>query len=204
MFRRCGHGACIHFAFLSRRRPYPLRLPDPQEPRQRCHRTDRSHHIHQPWPVEIGDQILRNGEGHARHQQRRPDFQHALAPGKGPDQPERHEDGEERELTPDHPRQLHQVYPRHRRKRDDRRSKRAIGDRRGVGDERKPCCGQGRKTQSHQHRGSHSDRRAETRGTFKKAPNEKAIKRSWRRRSGVMPAMESRRMLNWPVCSVSR
>ena len=50
----------------------------------------------------VGDQILRDGEGDAADENGGPDLLHAAPAGEGPDQPERHDDREERKLPADH------------------------------------------------------------------------------------------------------
>ena len=83
-----------------------------------------------------------------------------------PDQPERHEDREERKLATDHRAQRLQIEPGDCREHDDRRAQRAVGDRRGVGDQREPCRGERLEAEPHHDRGSHRHRRPEAGRAF--------------------------------------
>ena len=78
------------------------RMPDAQEQRDEPDRGHRRHDVHQPRAVIVRDEKLRDREGEPGHQNRRPDVEHAAEPGERPDQPERHEHREERELPADH------------------------------------------------------------------------------------------------------
>ena len=95
------------------------------------------------------------------HEDRGPDPFHAAPARKGPDEPERDEQREERELAPDHGRQCHLIQARYFRQRDDRRSQCAVGHRSRVGDQGQTRCSERRKTETDQNCAGHSHRRAE-------------------------------------------
>ena len=64
----------------------------------------------------VGDQELRRWRSSGPPTRiRRPDFHHAAEAGEGPDQPERHDQREERQLAPDHARELAAGRARSRR-----------------------------------------------------------------------------------------
>ena len=112
-------------------------------------------------PMKLDTRYCGIAKRHAGHQDGRPDLHHRLAPGEGPDQPERHQQREERQLAADHGRDLHQVVAVHLGQRDDRRAERAEGHRRGVGDQRKARGGERREAEADQDRRRHGHRRAE-------------------------------------------
>jgi len=93
------------------------------------HRADRRNHVHQPRPMKIGHEKLRNCEEHSGNQHRRPNFNHPVEPGKGPQQPERHQHRKERKNPSRHAAQLQQVEARNRLKRNQRYWQSAKGRR---------------------------------------------------------------------------
>ena len=103
---------------------------------------------------------------HAGHQDRRPDFDHPAEADEGPDQPERHQHREERQLPSDHAAQRQQIESGHRGEHHDRRTQRAIRHRRGIGDQREARGGERLEAQAHHDRRGDGDRRAETGGAF--------------------------------------
>ena len=123
--------------------------------------------------MKVGHQILRNRKAQPGHENRRPDLDHPAKAGKGPDEPEGHQDREERQLPADHPRELLQVEPADCRQRDHRRTQCAIGHRRSVGDQRQPGRGERREAQADENRGGHRNRRTETRGAFEEGAEAK-------------------------------
>ena len=120
--------------------------------------------IHGLMKLEI--RILRYGEGDPADQDRRPDLEHSAPAGEGPDQPERHDQREERQLAPDHRAEQIGIEPGHRGEAGDRRAERAVGDGRGIGDQRQAGRRQRREAQPDQDRAGHRDRRAEARCTL--------------------------------------
>ncbi|MNF69594.1 hypothetical protein D3C84_514810 [compost metagenome] len=144
------------------------RFPDFQETRQTGHGNQRGDHVHQHRPVIVGHEELRNRKADAGHQDRRPDLQHLAPTGKGPDQPERHQHREERQLPTNHHRQLHFIQPGDLGQRDDRCTQGAECHWRGVGDQRQARRSQRREAQADQNRAGHCHWRTETRRAFKK------------------------------------
>ena len=170
-FRSCGVAGGMVAANSSlraqrRRQPQLLRLPDLEEADQAGHRDQRGADIDDPGIDEVGDQELRDREGDAADQDRRPDLQHAAEAGEDPDQPERHDQREERQLPADHRAEQVRIEAGHAREAGDRRAERAVGDRRGIGDQRQPRRGQRREAETDQDRARHRDRRAEARGAL--------------------------------------
>src|SRR5262249_62277337 len=108
-----------------------------EEADETSHGDERSANIDNPWIDEVRDEELWDGEGNAGDQDRRPDFFHAAISGECPDQPEGNDQREEGKLSSHHRAQEKRVEAGHACKTRDRRSKCAISDRRGVGDERK-------------------------------------------------------------------
>ena len=119
---------------------------------------------HGPWKFETRNCGTANDN--AGDQDRRPDLQHPPEAGERPDQPERHEHREERQLAADHRTQLVDVEPGHRCEHDHRRAQRTERDRRGVRDQRQPRGGERLEAEPHQDRRRDGDRRAEARGAF--------------------------------------
>ena len=123
--------------------------------------------------MEVGDEILRQREGDAGDEDRRPDLHGAAQPGEGGDEPERHHHREERQLPPHHAAELVQVEAGHRGQRDDGRAERAEGNRRGVGDQRQARGGERPKAQPHQDGGGDRHRRAESGGALEEGAEAK-------------------------------
>ena len=123
--------------------------------------------------MEIRDEELRHGERDPGDQRRRPHAEHPAKSGKGPHHPERHDDGEERELASGHLRERHLVETGDLGQRDDGRAQRAKGDGRGVGDERQAAGRERLEAQAHEDGGGDGDRRAEPRRALKKCAERK-------------------------------
>ncbi len=136
-------------------------LPDLEEADQAGHRDQRGADVDDPGIDEVRDQVLRDRERYAAHQDGRPDLHHAAAAGEYPDQPERHDEREERQLSPDHGAEQIGIDPRHARQSGDRCAERAVSDRRGIGDERKARGRERREAEPDQDRAGHRHRRAE-------------------------------------------
>ena len=143
------------------RGPDRFRRPDAEEQDQARHRADRGDDVDELGPDVVGHQVLRDREAQTRDEDRRPDLHHYLADSERPDQPERHEQGEQRQDAADHSGERHQVVAVHLGHRDDRRAERAVRDRRRVGDQREPRRGERREAEADQDRRRHGDRRAE-------------------------------------------
>ena len=62
--------------------PVFIWLPELQQDGECGHRRNGADDIHQPGAVKIGDKELRNGEGDARGERRRPDAEHAAKTGE--------------------------------------------------------------------------------------------------------------------------
>ena len=88
---------------------------------------------------------------------------HAAPAGEGPDQPERHDQREERQLPADHGAEQERIDAGDAGEAGDRRAERAVGDRRGIGDQRQARRGERREAEPDQDRAGHRDRRAEAR-----------------------------------------
>ncbi|MNI68908.1 hypothetical protein D3C73_1246290 [compost metagenome] len=114
------------------------RFPHLEETGQAGHGNQRGDHVHQHRPVIVGNQELRHGETDPGDQDGRPDFHHLAPAGKGPDQPERHQHREERQLSADHHRQLHFIQSGDLGQGDDRCAEGAERHGGGVGDQRQP------------------------------------------------------------------
>ena len=89
-----------------------------------------------------------------------------LPAGEGPDQPERHDQREERQLPADHGAEQERIDAGHAGEAGDRRAERAVGDRRGVGDQRQAGGRERREAEPDQDRAGHRDRRAEAGGAL--------------------------------------
>ena len=85
-----------------------------------------------------------------------PDAEHAAEPGHRPDEPERHDHREERQLPAGHRRERHLVQAGHLGERDDGRAERAVGDRGGVADQREAGGGERLEAEADQHRRARS------------------------------------------------
>ena len=102
------------------------------------------------------------GKGNAADQDRGPYLDHAAKAGERPDQPERHDQREERQLPPDHGAEQIGIEAGDAGETRDRRAERAKCDRRGIGDQRQPGRRERREAKTDQDRARHRDRRAET------------------------------------------
>src|ERR1700737_2532663 len=112
-------------------------------------------------------------KGHPADEDRGPDLNHAPPAGKGADQPGRHDQRKERQLPPDDGTEQVGVEPGDAGETRNRRTERAKGDGRGVGDEREARGRERREAEPDQHSRSDRDRRAKTGGTFEKSPKGK-------------------------------
>ena len=130
------------------------------------HRDERRADVDDPRVDEVRDQVLRDRERDAGDQDRRPHILHALPAGEGPDQPERHDQREERQLPSDHRTEQERIDAGDARQSCDRCAERAVGDRRRVGDQRESGGGKRREAEPDQDRAGHGDRCAEARGAF--------------------------------------
>ncbi len=144
-----------------RRRPDLPGLPDLQEQDEGQHRGERGADIDDPRVDVVRDQELRDREGGAADQDRRPHPDHAAEAREHPDQPERHDQREQRQLPADHRAEDFGRIARHRRQTLDRCAERAEGDRRGVGDQRQAGGGKRREAKADQDRPRDGHRRAE-------------------------------------------
>ncbi len=163
--RRCG---LICHGRHGRGRP-----PDTQERRQRGHRYERRDDVHEPGSMEVRDEILRDRERRPGNEDWRPDLDHLAEADEGPNEPERHDDGKERELPADHAAQLMQVEAGDGGERDDRRAEGAECDWGGVGDQRQARRCQRREAEPDQHRRRDRDGRAEPGRAFEKGAQAK-------------------------------
>src|ERR1700738_2211908 len=156
-----------------RRDPYFRWLPHPEETDKTGHADQRGADIDNPWVDEVGNQILGYRKGHPADEDRGPDLNHSPPAGKGADQPGRHDQRKERQLPPDHGTEQVGVEPGDAGETRNRRTERAIGDGRGVGDQREARGRERREAEPDQHSRSDRDRRAKTGGTFEKSPKGK-------------------------------
>jgi hypothetical protein len=115
---------------------------------------------------EIGNQELRNGETPARHQCRRPGLLDAFPAIHHQDDPERHEQGKERQLPPGHGADQVGIDSADLTRHQDRDAQRAKSDRGGVGDQAEAGGIHRIEAQTHQHGGRDRHRGAETGGPF--------------------------------------
>ena len=92
--------------FVSLETPNLLGMPDEEQDGHRRHGANRRNHVHQPRPMKIGHQELRNCEEDPGNEHSRPNFKHPAESGKGPQQPERHQNGKERKNSSGHATQL--------------------------------------------------------------------------------------------------
>src|SRR6185503_4760197 len=96
---RLRHGTALARIVMTAergRRPDFLRLPDLQEADEAGHRYQRSADVDDPRVDVVRDQKLWDRERDAANQDGGPDREHASPAGEGPDQPERHDQREER------------------------------------------------------------------------------------------------------------
>ena len=142
--------------------PDPLGMPDHEEADQAGHRNHRGDHIHQPRSVIVGNEELRGGEGGPGDQNGRPDLQHFGEADEGPDQPEGHDEGEHRQDAAGHGSQGYLAETGDTGQRDDRRTQRAVGHRRSVGDQRQARSLQRTEAQPDEQRGGHGHGSAES------------------------------------------
>ena len=126
------------------------------------HRARGGDDVDQPRTVKVRHEKLRNRERHAGDEHRRPDLLHAAPSGVRRDQPERHDQREDRQLSSDHRAQRAEIESRHALQRDDRRAERAERDRRRVGDQRQRRRLERRKAEADENRAGHRDRRSES------------------------------------------
>ena len=169
------------------------RLPEPEEQREACHR-DR-------WPRRCrparGRGSSRSGTAGRRSARPRPASAGQICrvprkPANAHDQPERHDQREERQLPADHGAELKQVESGHRGERDDRACRAR----------RRPPARYWRSATGPRPRAARSRARSASppvtatgvpkpAAPSKKAPKQKAISSSCSRRSSVMPLMLS-------------
>ena len=141
-------------------------MPHLQEQDQTAHRNQRGADIDDPRVDEIRDQVLRHGKRDSGHQDRRPYLHHAPPARECPDQPGGHDQREKRQLPPDHRTEEVGVEPRHAGKPGDRCAEGAIGDRRGIGNQRQAGGGERREAEADQDRGGHRDGCPKARGAL--------------------------------------
>jgi hypothetical protein len=137
------------------------RPPDLQEPDQASHRHQRGEDVDDPRVDIVRHQELRDREGHAGNQDRRPDRDHAAEAGEGPDQPERHDQRKERQLPSDHGAEDVGVDAGDAGEAGDRRAEGAEGDRGRIGDEREAGGRERREAEPDQDRAGDRNRSAE-------------------------------------------
>src|SRR5207248_3586829 len=70
-------------SFVSLETPNLLGMPDEEQDSHRRHGANRRNHIHQPRPMKIGHQELRNCEEHPGNEHSRPNFKHPAESSKG-------------------------------------------------------------------------------------------------------------------------
>jgi hypothetical protein len=126
--RSLGLGVRHRRPFARRARPDLFRMPDLEEQRERAHRADRCDDVDEPRPVDIRTRNCGTANATRPHQDRRPDLDHPAEADERPDQPERHQHREERELPADHCGERLQVDAGDRGEHDDRRAQRAVRD----------------------------------------------------------------------------
>jgi len=125
---------------------------------------------------------LRDRKGRAGDQDGRPNL--SCAPGRErPHHPERHDQREQRQLPADHRAEDIGIEPGDRGKALDRRAERAEGDGCGVGDQRQAGGGEREKPSPISTEPVIATGVPKPEAPSKKAPNEKAISSSCRRRS---------------------
>ncbi len=144
----CAAGSALVALFGAFVSPDLFRLPDSQEQDEAGHGDQRRDDIGEPGAVIVGNKILWDGESYSRDGYCRPDFFHAFVTGIGPDQPEGHEHGEEREDASDLGAEGDLAISSNGGEGDDGSSERAVGDWRCVGDQRQARCLQRFETQA--------------------------------------------------------
>ena len=166
--RRLVDGLCRHHrggrlvpAGQRRRQPEFPGLPDLEEEDETAHRDQRCTDIDDPWIDVVRDQELRNRERNAGDEDGRPDRRHPAPPRECPDQPERHDQRENRQLAADHRAENIGIETGHRSETLDRRTQRAISDRGGIGDQGQAGSRQRRETETDQDCAGDRDRRSE-------------------------------------------
>ena len=152
----------IHVGWL----PPILRFPELQQHHHGSDRSEGGDDVHEPRPVIIGHEELRNGERDASGQRGGPDAEHSPEASLRPHHPERDDEREERELASDHLREGELIDAGDFAERDDRRAQRTEGDGRGVRDERKARGGERFEAELDQDRRRDGDRRAEAGAAF--------------------------------------
>jgi len=132
-------------------------LPHAEKQDDRANRSHGGENVDEPWTVKVRDEKLQCGKRRAGDENCGPDSKHPAAARICPDQPERDNHREERQLAADHRAQLEEIEIGHALQRDDRRAERAISDRGRVGDEREARRVQRREAQADQQRTSDCD-----------------------------------------------
>ncbi len=110
----------------------------------------------------VADEKLWHGERDASDQQRAPRLTNAAQPGVRRDEPERHHQREQGQLTAHHLAELQQVETGHRLKRHDGRAERTEGHGCRVGDERQSRRLQRRKAEPDEQGACNGNWRPET------------------------------------------
>ncbi len=130
--------------------------------------------------------------------------EHSAPSGEGPDEPKRHDQREERQLPANHRAEQKRVEAGDVRKSRDRCAERAVGDRRGVGDERQAGGGKRREAKPDQDGARHGDRRPEARRAFEERAERKGNEEKLDAAVGADTADGRLQGLEEPFSTVSR
>src|SRR5262245_34448079 len=151
-------------------------LPETKKQNEKKDRGNRGRNIHERRTVKVAYQELGNCERKSGNQTRWPDLPHAFSAGHGPNQPERDNQREDRQLPPNHRTQGVQRKASYTCQSNDRCTKSAKRHRRRIADERKARGRQRSETQADQHGRTNSHRSAESGGALDKGSEAKSNK----------------------------
>ncbi len=162
---RIGRSHALSGSFMLEA-PGLLGLPELQQDDGGSHGNHGTQYVHQIGSDKVAHDELRDTEAEAGRQAGRPYFHHLLAAGHGPDEPEGHDEGEDRQLPSHHGAEGHFRKSRHLGQGDDGDAEGAVGDGRRVADEGQAGCLEGPEAEADEHGSGNGDRRAEARSTF--------------------------------------
>ena len=144
-------------------------LPDLEQQHEAHDGGDGRADVGQGRAVVVGEQELRPGEAHAAHDDGGQHFHAALEAAHGHADPERHDEGEDGELTARDGAHGHLIKAGYGGRHDEWHADGAEGDGCGIGGERDARAPQRGEAEPHQHGGGNGHRRAEARRPFDEA-----------------------------------
>ena len=181
----------------------PARLPEAQERHHHQQREDGGHDVDEARLLVVGPVELHGRERRAAHQQRGQHLERPLPADHRDDEPGGQDEGEGRQDPPHHRVELVDGQAGHPVQHADGVADAAPGHRRGVGEEAQGRRLEVREAEADQEGPRDRHRRPAAAVPSRKAPKQKAIRMTCRRRSEETPAIDSFITWNCPVSTAT-